>query len=69
MPRFTHRDLNDAQLNSIIRYVRYATRRPDDPGGWAIDHLGPFPGGMVAWLLGGLSLVLVCMLIGKRLRS
>jgi len=69
MPRFTHRDLNDAQLNSIIRYVRYATQRPDDPGGWAIDHLGPFPEGMVAWLLGGLSLVLVCMLIGKRLRS
>ena len=42
---------------------------PDDRGGWAIDHLGPFPEGIVAWLLGGLSLVLVCMVIGKRVHS
>ena len=69
MPRFNHRDLNDSQLDSIVRYVLYAKRRPDDRGGWAIDHLGPFPEGIVAWLLGGLSLVLVCMVIGKRARS
>ena len=69
MPRFTRRDISDAQLNSLIRYVRYAAHNPDDRGGWAIDHLGPFPEGMVAWLLGGLSLVVTCMLIGKRARS
>jgi ubiquinol-cytochrome c reductase cytochrome c subunit len=69
MPRFSQRAISDAQLDAIVRYVRYATHRPNDPGGWALDHLGPFPEGMVAWLLAGFGLVAVCMVLGKRMRS
>jgi ubiquinol-cytochrome c reductase cytochrome c subunit len=69
MPRFSRKAISDAQLDAIVRYVRYAQQRPDDPGGWALDHLGPFPEGMVAWLLAGLGLVALCMVLGSRLRS
>ena len=67
MPRFGPRAISDAQLDSIIRYVDYA-QRPDDRGGWGISHLGPFPEGIVAWLLAGGLLVGTCVLIGERAR-
>ena len=52
MPRFsTKRDLATAQLDSIVAYVAVRASIPEDRGGWAIGHLGPFPEGLVAWLL------------------
>jgi ubiquinol-cytochrome c reductase cytochrome c subunit len=68
MPRFSRKRLSDAELDSVIRYVQSA-QSPHDPGGWAIGHLGPIPEGIVAWLIGGSSLVAVSMLIGRRRRS
>jgi ubiquinol-cytochrome c reductase cytochrome c subunit len=68
MPTFTQRDITDAQLNSLIAYVQYA-KNPQDVGGWGIDHLGPFPEGMVTWLIAIVVLVGTCMLIGKRMRA
>jgi ubiquinol-cytochrome c reductase cytochrome c subunit len=68
MPRFSPRQINDAQLNSIIRYVE-STQSPNDVGGWGIGHLGPIPEGLVAWLIGGAALVVVSLLIGKRARA
>jgi ubiquinol-cytochrome c reductase cytochrome c subunit len=65
MPKFSARDITDAQLNSLVAYVQYA-KNPDDPGGWGIDHLGPFPEGMVTWLLAIVVLVATCIVIGKR---
>jgi len=65
MPRFSKHDISDAQLDSIIRYVQYA-KHPDDRGGWALGHLGPFPEGMVTWLLAGTLLVALTLVIGKR---
>ena len=65
MPRFSKRDISDAQLDSIIRYVQYA-KNPDDRGGWALGHLGPVPEGMVTWLLAGAVLVALTLTIGKR---
>ena len=67
MPKFSTKDISDAELNSIVRYVLYA-QEPDDQGGWGIDHLGPFPEGMVTWGIAAILLVGVCMLIGERLR-
>jgi ubiquinol-cytochrome c reductase cytochrome c subunit len=64
MPKFSQRAISDAQLNSIIAYVRYA-KRPDDAGGWGIGHLGPFSEGMVTWLLAIPLLLLACRAIGK----
>lgn len=68
MPRFDERHLTDAQLDSLIAYVRYA-QGPDDRGGWAIGHLGPVPEGLVTWVFGAVVLVAACLVIGKRLRS
>ena len=68
MPKYSTRDISDAQLNSIIAYVLYA-RDPRDEGGWGISHLGPFPEGMVTWLIAIVVLVATCMVIGKRMTS
>lgn len=68
MPRFSGRAIDDRQLDSLVRYVVWA-RHPDDPGGWAIGHLGPVPEGIVTWLVAAVALVLVAMLIGARLRA
>ncbi|HEV8686066.1 MAG TPA: c-type cytochrome [Gaiellaceae bacterium] len=66
MPRFDAEQLDDRQLNDVIRYILYA-RDPDDRGGWSLGNVGPIPEGMVAWLLAGIALVLVARVIGKRL--
>lgn len=66
MPAFSPRQISDAQLNSIIAYVQYA-KNPQDVGGWGIDHLGPFPEGMVTWLMAIVVLVATCIVIGKRM--
>ena len=68
MPRFSSRQISDAQLNSIITYV-LSTRHPDNRGGWGIGNLGPVPEGIITWLLGGVVIIAVCMMLGKRLRS
>jgi ubiquinol-cytochrome c reductase cytochrome c subunit len=66
MPKFSRSDITDAQLNSIIAYVQY-TKNPRDAGGWGISHLGPFPEGMVVWLIAIVVLLAVCRLLGKGL--
>ncbi len=68
MPRFTRRQISDAELDSIIRYVQ-TTKSPHDAGGWGIGHLGPIPEGLVAWLLAGSALLVVKVLIGKRAKA
>jgi ubiquinol-cytochrome c reductase cytochrome c subunit len=68
MPKFSQKDLSDAQLNAIVAYVQYA-KDPRDEGGWGINHLGPFPEGMIAWLLAIPALLLICRAIGKRVPS
>jgi quinol---cytochrome-c reductase cytochrome c subunit len=67
MPAFSRRQISDSELDSIVAYVRY-TQRPEDAGGWGINHLGPFPEGLVAWLIAGSLLVGTCLLIGERVR-
>jgi ubiquinol-cytochrome c reductase cytochrome c subunit len=67
MPHFGAGRIDDAELNSLVSYVEL-TKNPDDPGGWALGHVGPVPEGMVAWLLAGAVLVLVARVIGNRAR-
>jgi ubiquinol-cytochrome c reductase cytochrome c subunit len=67
MPKFSRRDISDAQLNSIIAYIDYA-KDPDDVGGWGIGHLGPFPEGIVTWLLAIPLLLIMSRAIGKARR-
>jgi ubiquinol-cytochrome c reductase cytochrome c subunit len=68
MPRFSTKQISDAQLDSIIRYVQY-TKHPHDVGGWAIGHVGPVPEGLVTWFIGVALVVGTCVVIGKRLES
>jgi ubiquinol-cytochrome c reductase cytochrome c subunit len=68
MPKFSRQDISDAELNSIIAYVQYA-QDPRDEGGWGINHLGPFPEGMVTWLIAIPLLIGICLVIGKRVAS
>ena len=68
MPRFSSKQISDAELDSIIRYVTYA-KHPDDRGGWALGHVGPVPEGLVAWFIGLAVMIATCLVIGKRLQS
>jgi ubiquinol-cytochrome c reductase cytochrome c subunit len=68
MPRFSTKQISNAQLDSLIAYVQW-TKHPDDRGGWSLGRLGPVPEGLVTWFFGAAALVAVCMLIGRRLHE
>jgi ubiquinol-cytochrome c reductase cytochrome c subunit len=68
MPRFSTKDLTDKQVDSIVKYVQW-TKTATHPGGWAIGYIGPVPEGLVTWFLAAIALVLVCIVIGKRIRA
>jgi ubiquinol-cytochrome c reductase cytochrome c subunit len=68
MPRFSEREISPAQMDSLVRYVQLA-QHPQNRGGWGIGNLGPFPEGMVTWLLAAIALIATCMVIGRRLRA
>lgn len=68
MPRFSKRAISDTQLNDIVAYVEYA-KHPADRGGWSIGDIGPWPEGMVTWLLAAAAIVFTCTLVGRRLRA
>jgi ubiquinol-cytochrome c reductase cytochrome c subunit len=65
MPPFTEKAISDEELDAIVAYVEY-TKNPQDEGGWGINHLGPFPEGMVTWLIAAVVLVVTCIVIARR---
>jgi len=67
MPRFSARQISDAQLDSLIAYVE-STKDPPDSGGWGIGNIGPVPEGMVTWLVAAVALLFTCLVIGERAR-
>ncbi|HEU5477954.1 MAG TPA: c-type cytochrome [Gaiellaceae bacterium] len=68
MPKFSQRSITDRQLDSIVRYVEFA-KDPHRPGGWGLGYLGPVPEGMVTWFIAIPALLVLCLLLGRRLRS
>ena len=68
MPKFSQRDLTNRQLDSIVRYVEF-TKNPARPGGWGLGYLGPLPEGLVTWFIAIPGLIVLCLLLGRRLRS
>ncbi len=66
MPHFDAKQIDQHQLDSIVRYALW-TRHPANLGGWGIYNIGPIPEGMVAWFIGLLALVIVARLIGERM--
>lgn len=65
MPRFSDTQLTPDEKKAITHYVRYITHAPD-PGGASLGHFGPIPEGLVIFLVGIGSLVLVTLWIGAR---
>jgi quinol---cytochrome-c reductase cytochrome c subunit len=65
MPRFSPRQIDRHELDSIAAYV-LSTHHLPDKGGWAIGNIGPIPEGLVAWLLAGTALLLLARAIGER---
>ena len=68
MPRFSQRSISDRQLDSIVRYVEF-TKKPTRPGGWGLGYIGPVPEGLVTWFLAIPALLVLCLLLGRRLRA
>jgi ubiquinol-cytochrome c reductase cytochrome c subunit len=66
MPVFGPHQLDDHQVNSIVKYVKFITN-PKDPGGSSIGHYGPVPEGIVAWVVGIGLLSVACLWIGSRI--
>jgi ubiquinol-cytochrome c reductase cytochrome c subunit len=67
MPRFSARQIGPRELDSLVAYV-LSTRHPPNRGGWGLGNIGPFPEGMVTWLIAAVVLVATCRIIGKRAR-
>lgn len=65
MPVF---DLGEEERNDIVAFVRYL-QEERDPGGIDIGGIGPVPEGYVAWLLGGLAIIVLCLFIGHSRRG
>jgi ubiquinol-cytochrome c reductase cytochrome c subunit len=65
MPKFSDREIDQHDLDSLAAYVQ-STRSPSSPGGWSIGLIGAVPEGMVAWLIGLAALLVVARLIGER---
>jgi ubiquinol-cytochrome c reductase cytochrome c subunit len=67
MPRFSPKQISNAELDSIIKYVQW-TNRPNNHGGWGIGNIGPIPEGLVTWWIAAPLLLIACVLIGKRFK-
>ena len=65
MPTFGRAAVNDEQLQSLVRYVRYLDH-PDDRGGAPLWHIGPLAEGAIAVFVGLGLLVLAIRWIGTR---
>lgn len=65
MPVFAPTQLSPQQVNDIVRYIEFL-RRPNDPGGHGLGHLGAVPEGLVIWLVGIIGVLGACLWIGSR---
>jgi ubiquinol-cytochrome c reductase cytochrome c subunit len=66
MPTFSSKQISDAQLNSIIKFVLSLKNHGDNRGGWRIGNIGPIPEGLVTWWIAIPLLIVACMLVGRR---
>jgi ubiquinol-cytochrome c reductase cytochrome c subunit len=69
MPKFSEKDISDEELDSLIAYAMKSAREPRDEGGWGIGNVGPVPEGMVTWFIAAVAFVVVCIIVGSRLRA
>jgi ubiquinol-cytochrome c reductase cytochrome c subunit len=65
MPVFSDNQLTPDQKKSIISYVK-ALQASNDPGGAALDRVGPVTEGLVIWIVGIGALMVVILWIGAK---
>ncbi len=65
MPRFDERTLSNREVNDIVRYVNVLQTDVPNAGGLSLGSLGPVAEGLVAWVFGMGTLVVVIKLIGR----
>jgi ubiquinol-cytochrome c reductase cytochrome c subunit len=68
MPKFSSKQISDAELNSIVKFVLSLKNHDDNRGGWRIGNIGPIPEGLVTWWIAVPVLVVCCMLVARRFR-
>jgi ubiquinol-cytochrome c reductase cytochrome c subunit len=68
MPRFGPDQVDDRQVNSIVRYIEFLQHREERTGrgGLSLGRWGPVAEGFVAWAVGMVALLLVVRWIGER---
>lgn len=66
MPRYGPRELTDADVNAIVRYVNLLVTQPPSPGGLAMGYVGPVAEGLAAWILGMMILFFIVRSIGTK---
>lgn len=65
MPAFGTAAVSDADLDSLVAYVRYLDH-PRDRGGQPLWHLGPFAEGLIAWAVAMTAITLVIRWMGEK---
>jgi len=60
MPRFNRDVLSDRDVDDIVAYLALFRNSQLDPGGIAMENLGPVAEGFVAWAV-GIGLLLLCI--------
>jgi ubiquinol-cytochrome c reductase cytochrome c subunit len=63
MPPFGEEQIDEQDLDALVRYVR-TLRDVEDRGGLGLGHVGPVVEGLIGWLVGLGLLVLVARLTG-----
>jgi ubiquinol-cytochrome c reductase cytochrome c subunit len=68
MPKFSEQQLDDQDVNSIVRYVQYL-RDPDNEGGLSLGRAGPIPEGFVALFVGLGALIIAVRWITRERKA
>jgi quinol---cytochrome-c reductase cytochrome c subunit len=68
MPVFGPEALSEEEVDSIALYVQYL-RRPRDPGGLPLGHIGPIAEGFIGWMVGLVLLLVFVRWAGTKARE
>ncbi len=65
MPTFPDASISEAEADQIAAYVE-VLQDPADPGGIDLGRLGPVPEGLIAWVFGLGTIIVITRLLGQR---
>lgn len=66
MPKFSEEQISPEEADAIAAFVVHEIQQPEDEGGQALGHFGPFSEGAAASLAGLAVLLVVTLWIGRR---